>query len=179
MSMLSAEKIIIAERVPYAVGSDYTLIPPALFRALVDGEFTISYDEVYLDVDTVPEDLLAIALVCFDSERVFVYSRRWEEKLARSGSHGKFFESLETYCVSKGGDDISLGLIFRCANGRAMERSRLFRRKLFRSGQFGCKYFFPGITGMAPAELKVERRLPVSVLHEDRRESGFIESSRS
>lgn len=179
MSMLSAEKMIIAERFPYAVGTGYTLVPPALFRALVDAEFTISYDEVYLDVDTVPEDLLAIALVCFDSERVFVYSRRWEEKLARSGSHGKLFESLEICYVRKSEDEISLGLVFRCTGDRVMERSRLFRRKMIRSGQFGYKHFFPGITGTAPAELKVERRLPVSVLDGDRRESGFIESSRS
>lgn len=164
MNTLSAEKIVIAEKLPYLVDEDYTLIPPALFRALVDAEYTIQYDEVYLDVDTVPEDLLAIALACFDNDKLFAYSRRWEEKLLRSGSDKELFESMELGYVKKDENDVTFCLVFRCAGDRVMERSKLFGRKLFRAGQFGFKHFFPGIKGDESSQVKVQKRFSLDVL---------------
>ena len=153
--MVRARKMLIAERFPFPGMIDSALVEPSLFRILVEANAVYECEEVYLDVDTVPEDLQIKAFEIFPEDVLFVYSGRWEAEGQHIGSD-ELFHAL--WYISADEDGHAAMLAYANAEGQVYNREWLYRNRLRKPGTFGCKGFYLGLIKSVNYRQKLEVR---------------------
>lgn len=153
--MVRARKILIAERFPFPDMIDSALVEPSLFRILVEVDAIFECEEVYLDVDTVPDDLQIKAFEIFSEDVLFVYSGRWESEKRHIGGD-EFFHALWYIPSDEVGHDAMLA--YANAEGQVYNREWLYRNRLSKSGTFGCKGFYLDLIKSVNHRQKLEVR---------------------
>lgn len=153
--MVRARKMLIAEQFPFPSMTDSALVEPSLFRILVKAKVPFECEEVYLDVDTVPEDLQIKVFEIFPEDVLFVYSSRWESEGRHIGGDELFYA---LWYIPDGRISHNAVLAYTNADGRVYNRERLYHTRLRKPGSFGCKGFHLSLLKPVSRQQKLEVR---------------------
>lgn len=152
--MLGSDVIVVSECRSLDLRSDAVLVCPALLQAIISLWGELSFVEMHIDADTVPDSMAARILRRFGGERdIYIFSSRWERAHAHDGSVQR---PCCAFVIEI--DGASESLAWEDASGVVVHRAIALRAHEAAAPRYGCKGVMPpAATGMQPVASFVRR----------------------